>query len=226
MSARMAYSALLLLCLNAVSMAAPTPEEARSAKKIAYIRPMKAPTGVSPSSHVEALKKSKPIDMNTDKKGDDSKVTSIAYMRSEKAPMKNNGTTLTLGSQDDCTCRSQCTCDGADEFIHCLTNPSSIMCVPMDPTEACNSAAKQCSGDLDITCTPTSSGCQFECRVPPPVPAPGLGGDGCFDDKVKLFNTVCVYTPLGYAIYAFVAFGVIGLLYKGVKECCGAKSDD
>lgn len=66
-----------------------------------------------------------------------------------------------LGSSD-CRCSGPCTCSGADDFINCLTNPPPY-CVPEDATEACNDARSQCSGDLDITCTPTSTGCLFQC---------------------------------------------------------------
>lgn len=98
-----------------------------------------------------------------------------------------------LGSSD-CYCSGPCTCSGADDFINCMTNPPPY-CVPEDPTEACNDARSQCSGDLDITCTPTSTGCLFQCS-PGGGPGGGPGGSGsCSGGEFPLFG-VCLTTRM------------------------------
>lgn len=214
--ARVAVALFLLGGLDKAVAAAPALEV--SAKTIEYIRPGPASTAKVETSAPAGMppKATPPASASGDAK-------KIAYYRNAK-PAKHDNSTLTIDvPNDDCTCRSQCTCADVDDFIQCLTHPSSFWCEPMDPTEACNSAESQCTGDLDITCTPTSSGCQFTCNNP--SPAPGFGGSGCDPDKTKLFNMVCVLTPLAIPIYIVCVIGVLGLLYMGVKACCSSKRD-
>lgn len=91
---------------------------------------------------------------------------------------KPDNTSLALSAADvsDCYCSAACTCSGASTFVNCLTHPGGS-CIPDDPTVACNSAKTQCS-NLDITCTPSSGGCYFQCTPSSPFNGGGGGGGG------------------------------------------------
>lgn len=97
-----------------------------------------------------------------------------------------------LGSSD-CYCSGACTCSGADDFVNCMTNPPPY-CVPEDATKACNDARSQCIGDLDITCTPTSTGCLFQCSSGGSSGGGSGGSSSCSDGDFSFFGVCLTHT--------------------------------
>jgi len=118
--------------------------------------------------------------------------------------------------RSDCTCSYSCDCGGADNYAQCLNNLDPWSCQIFTATEACNAAASACPM-LDITCTPTSTGCDFQCESFGPTP--GLSGAGCADGYLNFFNAVCLITPLAIFLYIVLVGSLFGLLYKFVKKC-------